>query len=222
MAYRPRAATNDVNAIDIDWVASVTAGRDWSSLVCDVIEDQEVPLHLFHFATKGNYESLPIIYAHRNGAGSMLVRTKSAKWRLCSFWNEPDQLRPTAHIRDDISDLFPLVSVADNEKLTLLPKSLGERPRRVVFREHICILGSCSPKAEGFYITAPVGDVQTDAYLGKPWENTLVCVELAQRVETMRGSMESRISETQHQAALATLAAAGIRTMRDLPEWATW
>lgn len=149
-----------------------------------------VPLTLIHLGGAHEaYDKSPIIWAHRNGHGSMFQVTREGAWRMTKFWKDADEAASSASdfARPEVEDLFPLISVGEEELLTFLPKSLGERPRTVIYREHM--LDYRWDKRDGFTLHhREYGE--SPMFEGKLWESLEAVVWCQERLPSVRETIE--------------------------------
>lgn len=129
---------NTRDGIDYDAINAAIAGV-MKPLVSIAPNNVGLPLYVYHFTTE--ISESPIIYAHRNGSGSMIARLADRTgFRLCKFWREPEECNryPTKFQTSAQEDLFHLITAADTETLTLMPKAvINARDRYVAFREKL-------------------------------------------------------------------------------------
>ena len=170
-----------MNSFDgVDYDAIKAAVRAVDVPYADVVDrSAPVPLHLLHYDIEGNWAKSPLIYAHRNGNGCMLVKLKDgAGYRMCRYWKDIEEVNKfaTRFTKPTAEQLFPFISTSDTETLQLLPKSAA-RPftRFASFREHLIDLTFERGGEDAFtlaWLDKPdLPRLNSPRFVGKPWES---------------------------------------------------
>lgn len=179
----------------IDYDAMQTAMLACTGTPFSSVFDTEapVPLHLFHFTP--DFGESPLIYAHRNGHGSMICKLKEGGWRLTKYWKDRTEVNrfPTRFERDTPQLLFPLISKGDEELLTLLPyDATRSGPRLAAFRERLLEVhwarGSDTFTLKS--LEASTHGLQSSPFEGKLWDSREAALWCDQMIPSMRRSLE--------------------------------
>jgi len=172
------------------------------TLQCDVMDRENiVPVHVFYPGRMARPEQSPLLYVHRNGHGSMIAKTEDGRWRLCKYWKEPSAVEQaqTAFIKDDLHEIYDMISVGMGESLTFVPKEITGRRRLVVFREHLLGL-QWGGSQEQFSLSFGDGARLSPQFTGKVWESSEAVEWCDANLDTFRkaklmGARQAKVRE---------------------------